>query len=82
MIIIYRNHCLVELEKELENMNEINHSLVVVAATIYNHEQDYESALRVLKDDDTLEGYVLLLKIKTYIYNFIVFLLISVQHCL
>lgn len=53
------------LEKELESMYEINHSLVIVAATIYNFEHNYESALRVLKNDDTLEGFVLF-KIKKY----------------
>lgn len=55
-----RNSILKTLEQELENMYEINHSLVIVATTIYNHEHNYESALRVLKNDDTLEGYVLL----------------------
>lgn len=55
-----RNSILKTLEQELENMYEINHSLVIVAATIYNHEHNYESALRVLKNDDTLEGYVFL----------------------
>jgi len=47
------------LEQELENMYEINHSLVIVATTIYNHEHNYESALRVLKNDDSLEGFVI-----------------------
>lgn len=59
---IYRNSVLKSLEQELENMNEINHSLVIVAATIYNHEHSYESALRVLKNDDSIEGYVHLVK--------------------
>ncbi|XP_026815361.1 coatomer subunit epsilon [Rhopalosiphum maidis] len=54
-----RNSILKTLEQELENMYEINHSLVIVAATIYNHEHNYESALRVLKNDDTLEGLTL-----------------------
>lgn len=48
------------LEQELEGMYELNHSLVIVAATIYNHEHNYETALRVLQNDDTLEGFVLL----------------------
>lgn len=55
-----RSSILKSLEQELESMYEINHSLVIVAATIYNHEHNYESALRVLKNDDTLEGFVLL----------------------
>lgn len=59
---IYRNSILKSLEQELENMHEINPSLVIVAATIYNHEHSYESALRVLKNDDTIEGYVLTIK--------------------
>lgn len=63
-----RNSILKTLEQELENMYEINHSLVIVAATIYNHEHNYESALKVLKNDDTLEGYVFL-NIK---YNFLI----------
>ncbi|CAI6363847.1 unnamed protein product [Macrosiphum euphorbiae] len=54
-----RNSILKTLEQELENMYEINHSLVIVATTIYNHEHNYESALRVLKNDDTLEGVTL-----------------------
>uniref|UniRef100_A0A2S2PLP3 Coatomer subunit epsilon n=1 Tax=Schizaphis graminum TaxID=13262 RepID=A0A2S2PLP3_SCHGA len=54
-----RNSILKTLEQELENMYEINHSLVIVATTIYNHEHNYESALRVLKNDDTLEGLTL-----------------------
>ncbi|XP_025198263.1 coatomer subunit epsilon [Melanaphis sacchari] len=54
-----RNSILKILEEELENMYEINHSLVIVAATIYNHEKNYESALKVLKNDDTLEGLTL-----------------------
>lgn len=53
---ILRNSVLKLLEQELESTNEINNSLVIVAATIYNHEHNYESALRVLKDDDSLEG--------------------------
>jgi len=56
------------LEEELENMYEINHSLVIVATTIYNHEHNYESALRVLKNDDTLEGYIFLNRK----YNFLI----------
>ncbi|KAL4091082.1 hypothetical protein QTP88_025823 [Uroleucon formosanum] len=58
-----RNSILKTLEQELENMYEMNHSLVIVAATIYNHEHNYESALRVLKNDDTLEGVTLSLMI-------------------
>ncbi|XP_015369723.1 PREDICTED: coatomer subunit epsilon [Diuraphis noxia] len=54
-----RNSILKTLEEELENMYEINHSLVIVATTIYNHEHNYESALRILKNDDTLEGLTL-----------------------
>jgi tetratricopeptide (TPR) repeat protein len=54
-----KNSVLKSLEQELESMYEINHSLVIVAATIYNHEYNYEYALRVLKDDDTLEGAAL-----------------------
>lgn len=48
------------LEQELNNMHEINHSLVIVAAIIYNHEHDYESALRILRNDETLEGFVMI----------------------
>ncbi|XP_050424162.1 coatomer subunit epsilon [Adelges cooleyi] len=58
-----KNLILQKLEQELEAMYEINHSLVIVAATIYNHEHNYESALKVLKDDDTLEGMTLSLVI-------------------
>ncbi|VVC28974.1 Tetratricopeptide-like helical domain,Coatomer, epsilon subunit [Cinara cedri] len=48
------------LERELsESSSELNHSLLIVAATIYNHEHNYESALRVLKNDDSLEGAAL-----------------------
>ncbi|KAF0770888.1 coatomer subunit epsilon [Aphis craccivora] len=54
-----RSSILKALEQELENMYEINHSLVIVATTIYNHEHNYESALRVLKNDDSLEGLTL-----------------------
>lgn len=54
-----RNSILKTLEQDLENMYEINHSLVIVATTIYNHEHNYESALRVLKNDDTFEGVTL-----------------------
>lgn len=54
-----KEYVLKSLEQELESMYEINHSLVIVAATIYNHEHNYESALRVLKNDDTLEGAAL-----------------------
>jgi len=52
------------LDQELDSMHEINHSLVIVAATIYNYEHDYESALRILRNDDTLEGSVVKQKTK------------------
>jgi len=59
------------LGQDLDNMHEINHSLVIVATIIYNHEHDYESALRVLRNDDTLEGFVLITENKTcVIYNY------------
>lgn len=56
------------LEQELESTNEVNNSLTIVAATIYNHEHNYESALRVLKNDDTIEGYKYINR-KFYIYT-------------
>jgi len=61
--IANKNSVLKSLEQELDNMLEINHSLVIVAAIIYNHEHDYESALRILRNDDTLEGMALTLVI-------------------
>lgn len=62
------------MEQELENMYEINHSLVIVAVTIYNHEHNYESALKVLKDDNTLEGFVIFFKKKPiFIIYFLLF---------
>lgn len=78
-----RDSVLKSLEQELESMYEINHSFVIVAATIYNHEHNYESALRVLKDDNSLEGFEFL----NYKYNLLIFYVdehyfFIVWHCL
>ncbi|XP_050520233.1 coatomer subunit epsilon [Daktulosphaira vitifoliae] len=54
-----KNSIIKSLEQEIQSMYEINHSLVIVAATIYNHENNFELALKVLKDDDTLEAMAL-----------------------
>lgn len=70
------------MENELESSSEINQSLLIVATTIYNHEHNYESALRVLKNDDTLEGFVPDFKITLIIIICILYLFIIVRHYL
>lgn len=75
LYLIQRELVLKSLEQELESMYEINHSLVIVAATIYNHEHNYESALRVLRNNDTLEGFVFFIDrncVLVYMYVFII----------
>lgn len=45
-----------ELEAQLSgNVDLSNTALLVVAATIYCHEENYEGALRVLNQSDALE---------------------------
>lgn len=42
-----------------------NHTFVIVAATIYNNERNYESALRILHQDDSLESCAM--NVQTYL---------------
>ncbi|XP_014251321.1 coatomer subunit epsilon [Cimex lectularius] len=47
------------LEQALANDNGENHTLVLVAATIYCHEKNYEAALKALHGDDHIESMAL-----------------------
>lgn len=45
-----------DLEQELSGNVDLNNTtLLIVAATIYCHEENYEAALRVLNQSETLE---------------------------
>ena len=45
-----------ELESQLSGSVDLtNTALLIVAATIYSHEDNYEAALRVLNQSDALE---------------------------
>lgn len=47
------------------NVDVSTHTFVIVAATIYNNERNYESALRILHQDDSLESCAL--SVQTYL---------------
>ena len=55
-ITLFRPTVVSELEAQLSgNVDLSNTALLVVAATIYCHEENYEGALRVLNQSDALE---------------------------
>lgn len=58
-----REAILNELDKAANNTLAENHNFMIVAATIYYHEKNLESALRVLRNIDNLECMALTLQI-------------------
>ncbi|KAF2887478.1 hypothetical protein ILUMI_18694 [Ignelater luminosus] len=52
-----------QLEQKLSGPNVDNDTLVLVAATIYIHEQNYEAAYRVLHNSESLEAMAFVLDI-------------------
>lgn len=58
-----REAILSELDQLAKNANNDNHNFMIVAATIYYHEKNLESALRILRNADNLECLALTLQI-------------------
>ncbi|XP_051172033.1 coatomer subunit epsilon [Leptopilina boulardi] len=58
-----RETILHELDQAASKANADNHNFMIVAATIYYHEKNLESALRVLRNSDHLECLALTLQI-------------------
>ena len=58
-----RETILTELDQAASKANADNHNFMIVAATIYYHEKNLESALRVLRNSDHLECLALTLQI-------------------
>ncbi|XP_033219157.1 coatomer subunit epsilon [Belonocnema kinseyi] len=58
-----RETLLAELDQAASRSNADNHNFMIVAATIYYHEKNLESALRVLRNSDHLECLALTLQI-------------------
>ena len=58
-----RETILTDLDKAASNATAENHNFLIVAATIYYHEKNLESALRVLHNTDHLECLALTLQI-------------------
>ena len=58
-----RETILTELDQVASKANADNHNFMIVAATIYYHEKNLESALRVLRNSDHLECFALTLQI-------------------
>lgn len=55
----YRDAIITSLDEQMTgNVDVSNHTFVIVAATIYSNEQNYEAALRILHQDDSLERYI------------------------
>lgn len=50
-----RGEVLARLESECESIDPNNRTLLLVAATIYNHERKYDTTLRILNQSDHLE---------------------------
>lgn len=58
-----RDAILAELDRAAANTIVENHNFMIVAATIYYHEKNLESALKVLRNTDNLECMALTLQI-------------------
>lgn len=58
-----REKIVAELDRAVNGSNNDNHNFLIVAATIYYHEKNLESALRVLRNVDHLECLALTLQI-------------------
>ncbi|XP_046749582.1 coatomer subunit epsilon [Diprion similis] len=58
-----REAIIAELDQLAKNANTDNHNFMIVAATIYYHEKNLESALRILRNADNLECLALTLQI-------------------
>lgn len=54
-------------EQMMSNVDITNHIFIIVAATIYNNERSYESALRILHQDDSLESCAM--NVQTYLLS-------------
>lgn len=54
-------------EQMMSNVDVTNHIFIIVAATIYNNERSYESALRILHQDDSLESCAM--NVQTYLLS-------------
>lgn len=54
-------------EQMMSNVDVTNHIFIIVAATVYNNERSYESALRILHQDDSLESCAM--NVQTYLLS-------------
>lgn len=55
-LFLLRDAIVSAIDDQLNDSNNLsNHTFVIAAATIYCHEKNYESALRVLYSDDHIE---------------------------
>ena len=61
-VFCYRDAIVASLDEQMSGSVDVsNHTFVVVAAAIYTHERNYDAALRILHQDDSLERYVVLI---------------------
>uniref|UniRef100_T1JDD5 Coatomer subunit epsilon n=1 Tax=Strigamia maritima TaxID=126957 RepID=T1JDD5_STRMM len=58
-----RDQILLKLDEKMSNVDANDHIFILVAATIYYHEQNYDAALRILHQSENLECAALTLQI-------------------